>query len=143
MNSVLLAITVGMLAQIDVPPSPMPDIPPSPMGLSAPVAPAVTGNAMSAIGRPSQEDCCFAPASGMAIGNRLWLKPTGDLTQHQYPTPLRTYYYFRPYSHTHLSVQKDKAVSYGANPRAPYSNAIFRQVYETVSPQFLPRVDLD
>jgi hypothetical protein len=39
------------------------------------------------------------------------------------------YYYFRPYNGSMLRPQQMIAVSWGCDPRAPYDNQIFQQVY--------------
>ena len=61
------------------------------------------------------------------------------MIQHQSPPGVGTYYYFRPYNTSHLIKQRTAAASFGVDSRMPYSNAVFRQVYETVEPQFLLR----
>ncbi len=53
-----------------------------------------------------------------------------DMPQHiPYYPPAHGNYYFRPYSVAQLARQQAMVVSWGGDPRNPYSNAIFKQVY--------------
>ena len=135
MSAILLAVSVGFLSQYE----PAPNV----VCASAPVAtPAITaGDFVAPNSRPSPEPCCATSVTCLSAGKSLWLKPPGDLIQHQSPSTFRTHYYFRPYSPSHISVQKEAAATYGTNPRIPYSNAVFRQVYESVESQVIPRRD--
>lgn len=47
-------------------------------------------------------------------------------------------YYFRPYNHAHIWRQQAIAVSWGADPRNPYSNEIFEGVYERFEQRLPP-----
>ena len=64
---------------------------------------------------------------------RELLRPCGNLHPHlPYEAHPKTYYYFRPYSFLHVQQQQEEAMQWGADPRAPYSNAIFREVYDEI-----------
>lgn len=65
------------------------------------------------------------------------IKPIGDLYPHYpYDAQPKTYYYLRPYNHMHVREKAAEAISMGANPQAPYSNALFKQTYEAVEAKF-------
>ena len=52
------------------------------------------------------------------------------MSQHfPYEAYPKTYYYFRPYNMLHIPNQQAHAVSNGADPQMPYSNAVFADVY--------------
>ncbi len=90
---------------------------------------------------PSSGDLwCRCPACGRRTAPRhRCLKPPGDLFPHAaYDARPKTYYYFRPYSPTHIPQQAQEAGAMGAPPHAPYSNAHFESVYESVEAQFKP-----
>jgi len=53
-----------------------------------------------------------------------------NMPQHYaYFPAMHGYYYFRPYNYTHIAKQQQIAASWGADPRFPYSNEIFKTVY--------------
>jgi hypothetical protein len=65
------------------------------------------------------------------------VKPIGDMYQHYpYTAHPKFYYYFRPYNHMHVRELAARAESIGAHPKAPFSNALFQDVYETVEARF-------
>ena len=65
------------------------------------------------------------------------IKPIGDLYPHyQYNAQPKMYYYLRPYNHKHVQEKAAEAIGLGANPQAPYSNALFKQTYEAVEAKF-------
>lgn len=43
------------------------------------------------------------------------------------------YYYFRPYNDSHVLEHKALAERLGAEPRAPYSTAMFQKIYESTA----------
>jgi hypothetical protein len=47
----------------------------------------------------------------------------------------KTYYYFRPYNHNHIFVQQNQVMRWGGDPRHPYANEIFQQVYRDLDGQ--------
>ncbi len=159
MNSLFVAISVGILAQyeqtIDLP------IPPHP---AAEVSTRPLGQTVAGNGTPVPQGCFAVPSecrNDAPVGHpsciqpirfgslsrtraghdrpQLCIKPTGDLIQHQSPPGPGSYYYFRPYNTSQFIKQRASAVSAGVDSRMPYSNSVFRQVYETVEPQFLLR----
>ena len=137
MNSLFVAISVGILAQyeqtIDLPIPPLPSTQVSTRPLGQPV---VENNT------PISGGCYAAPGRCANAGyyrHRYCIKSTGDLIQHQSPPGSGSDYYFRPYNTSQLIKQRASAVSFGGDSRMPYSNSVFRQVYETVEPQFLLR----
>lgn len=57
-------------------------------------------------------------------------RSTCNLFQHvPYYVEPKTYYYFRPYNFTHVWQQRKQVAAWGGDPRHPYSNEIFKQVY--------------
>jgi len=46
-----------------------------------------------------------------------------------YINPTASYYYFRPYQAFHVREQQNEVISYGADPRQPYANLLFRTLY--------------
>jgi len=53
-----------------------------------------------------------------------------NMPQHYaYFPAMHGYYYFRPYHHSHIAKHQQIASSWGADPRFPYSNEIFKTVY--------------
>jgi hypothetical protein len=72
-----------------------------------------------------------------------WCSPC-DLSHHlPYYPPAHGYYYFRPYNLANLRAQQEVVVSWGGDPRNPYSNEIFQRVYaeleaEGISLETLP-----
>ena len=46
-----------------------------------------------------------------------------------YINPLSSYYYFRPYQAFHVRAQQDEVVTYGGDPRNPYANLLFQNLY--------------
>lgn len=42
----------------------------------------------------------------------------------------KTYYYFRPYNWFHIPRQQAEVLNYGADPRNPYANEVFKNIYE-------------
>ncbi len=161
MNSLFVAISVGILAQaqseltIDLPIPPLPPAEVSPRPLGQPVMESntpITGGCYAppgacAIDDPYGRQFCIkpirfgelSPARAGHDRQKLCIEPTGDLIQHQSPPGPGSYYYFRPYNTSQLIKQRAASASFGADTRMPYSNSVFRQVYETVEPQFLLR----
>jgi len=45
-----------------------------------------------------------------------------------YPS-MHGYYYFRPYHQSHLARQQAFVMRFGGDPRHPYANEVFGQVY--------------
>ncbi len=53
-----------------------------------------------------------------------------NMPQHYpYFPAMHGYYYFRPYHHSHIAKHQQIAAAWGADPRFPYSNEIFKTVY--------------
>ncbi len=50
-----------------------------------------------------------------------------------YYPELHGYYYFRPYHYSHIRQHQEFVSSFGEDPRAPYANGIFQQVYRQMS----------
>ncbi len=46
------------------------------------------------------------------------------------------YYYLRPYNYPQVREKAAQAQTLGANPKLPYSNALFKEVYLAVEAQF-------
>jgi hypothetical protein len=72
-------------------------------------------------------DCC---GSGCG-GHPLSCRSTCDMPPHTpYLPELHGYYYFRPYNYTHVAEHQAFVKGFGADPRNPYSDGIFKKVYE-------------
>ncbi len=57
---------------------------------------------------------------------------------------LHGYYYFRPYHYSHIRQHQEFVSSFGEDPRAPYANTVFQQVYKQLENKpagSLPRMD--
>lgn len=141
MNSLFVVISVGIMAQAQYEPTIDLPIPPLP---TAEVSTRPLGQPVVKNDTPISGGCYAAPGGCANAGYyRYWycIKPTGDLIQHQSLPGSGSYYYFRPYNTSQLIKQRASAVSSGTDSRMPYSNSVFRQVYETVEPQFLLRMN--
>ncbi len=159
MNSLFAAVCVGILAQYEpaidlpIPPVPTSDVFAQPFcPRVVEVSPPTPEGCFATPGRcPNDEisepQFCIKPIRigaflrGRAGHERpqFCIEPKGDLMQHHSPTSHGGYYYFRPYNSSHLPKQRSAATSFGVDSRTPYSNSVFRQVYETVEPRFRPR----
>ena len=161
MNFLFVAISVSIMTQYEYEPTPDLPIPPLPAVevFTQPLGPpAVESNTPISVGCFAAPGECvndglygprfcikplrFGSLSRARVGHdqpRFCIKPTGDLIQHRPLPELGSYYYFRPYNTSQLIKQRGSAASFGGDSRMPYSNAVFRQVYETVEPQFLLR----
>jgi len=54
----------------------------------------------------------------------------GDLYPHTpYVAHPHFYYYFRPYNWYHIPAQQESVMSYGGDPRHPYANREFQEIY--------------
>jgi hypothetical protein len=73
---------------------------------------------------------------GCACHGRLpsaW-RARGDLPQHQpYDASPKTYYYFRAYTHIHMSAILDEASLHGASRANPYDTNVFEGVYDALA----------
>jgi hypothetical protein len=49
-----------------------------------------------------------------------------------YINPTSSYYYFRPYQAFHVREQQNEVIGYGADPRQPYANLLFRSLYSNL-----------
>jgi hypothetical protein len=58
-----------------------------------------------------------------------WLSYRGRGQHYAYPPPVPGSYYFRPYSLAQLRAQQQAAQDWGGDPRNPYSNKVFQQIY--------------
>jgi hypothetical protein len=59
-----------------------------------------------------------------------WHSP-GDMHGHiPYLAMPKNYYYFRPYQWFHIPEQQAEVTSYGGDPRHPYANREFEEVYQ-------------
>lgn len=69
-----------------------------------------------------------------------WCCP-GNMRQHfAYEATPHFYYYFRPYNAAQIGPQQAVAESWVANPRTPYSNDVFDEVYRGFDAKFAPPV---
>jgi hypothetical protein len=110
--------------------------------------PAGVGPSYQTNGEADCEDCsaswdegCAAPVDAWArsccgCGRcttgfwRKWHCGTCAMPPHYaYFPQMHGYYYFRPYHPSHVALHRDMARQWGGDPRNPYDNAIFQQVY--------------
>jgi hypothetical protein len=85
-------------------------------------------------------DCKKAKAPKM---EHCWAQRC-DMPQHiPYYPPAHGNYYFRPYSVAQLARQQAMVVSWGGDPRNPYSNEIFRQVYAEMDTETIAAPESD
>ncbi len=81
----------------------------------------------------SSGHCCTV---WCALGLPHPCHPPGNMHQHlPYYAEPKMYYYFRPYNYRHIPMQQGEALSFGASPGLPYSNAMFQQVYAELPPE--------
>ncbi|PQO43079.1 hypothetical protein [Blastopirellula marina] len=70
-----------------------------------------------------------------------WCCP-GNMRQHfPYEAAPHFYYYFRPYNAAQIAPQQVVAESWVSNPRLPYSNDVFDEVYRDFDAKFGPRAE--
>ncbi|EAQ80152.1 hypothetical protein DSM3645_19188 [Blastopirellula marina DSM 3645] len=70
-----------------------------------------------------------------------WCCP-GNMRQHfPYDATPHFYYYFRPYNAAQIAPQQAVAESWVANPRLPYANGVFDEVYREFDAKFAPPVE--
>lgn len=82
---------------------------------------------------------CRCPVCGGGMTRRhCWrIKPTGDLFPHMaYDARPKMYYYFRPYSPSHIRQQAQGSGALVPLPPVPESNVQFQNAYESVESQF-------
>jgi len=48
---------------------------------------------------------------------------------HRYFPRSHGYYYFRPYNYHSIQFHRDAVTRYGGDPRNPYSNRVFKDIY--------------
>lgn len=86
------------------------------------------GNGGGAVGG----DCCGSSCGGCGcLHGCCLLKSTGDLVQHMpHFGTTHGYYYFRPYHVMHVFSQQELATRWGGDPRNPYDNTMFQNVYQ-------------
>lgn len=57
----------------------------------------------------------------------------GNMPQHfPYVAGPKNYHYFRPYHWTHIADQQHEVKTYGGDPRHPYANDLFQEVYRRI-----------
>ncbi len=62
---------------------------------------------------------------------------TCDMPPHfPYMAQPKFYYYFRPYNWFHIEAQQQEVLNYGGDPRHPYANRFFNDVYEQVAEEY-------
>ncbi|TWT39618.1 hypothetical protein [Blastopirellula retiformator] len=72
----------------------------------------------------------------------VWCCP-GNMRQHfPYEASPHFYYYFRPYNAAMIAPQQVVAEQWVANPRLPYSNDVFEEVYRDFDAKFAPPAEL-
>lgn len=73
----------------------------------------------------------------------VWHSP-GDMHQHvPYLAMPKNYYYFRPYQWFHIPEQQAEVTSYGGDPRHPYANREFQEIYqEFETPPVVPSYEV-
>ena len=59
-----------------------------------------------------------------------WIPPGNMIPHYHYFSAEHGYYYFQPYNVTRVAMQQAFATRYGGDARHPYSNEVFKRVYE-------------
>lgn len=68
---------------------------------------------------------------GCCLCRHCLLRSTGDLVQHMpHFGTTHGYYYFRPYHVMHVFSQQELATRWGGDPRNPYDNTMFQNIYQ-------------
>lgn len=94
-----------------------------PYGFSGPMGPVYgNGNTCSSGDGISGLPCCFDSTCNLFPHVPYYVEP-------------KTYYYFRPYNHNQVFLQRDQVMRWGGDPRHPYANEIFQQVYRDLDGQ--------
>jgi hypothetical protein len=109
----------------------------TPQGKGATQAPADFSN--SPVIYDEMDDCDYGlPAGHMPHG---WCA-RGDMYPHYpYMAQPKFYYYFRPYQFFHIPRHQAEVLNYGGDPRNPYDNKIFRNIYDSLEePEPLPKI---
>jgi hypothetical protein len=93
-------------------------------GFSGPMGPMYGGGggSCSACEDFSGLPCCFNSTCNLFPHVPYYVEP-------------KTYYYFRPYNHNHIFLQRDQVMRWGGDPRNPYANEVFQQVYRDLDGQ--------
>ncbi|MCC9605422.1 hypothetical protein LOC68_23030 [Blastopirellula sp. JC732] len=72
----------------------------------------------------------------------VWCCP-GNMCQHYpYEASPHFYYYFRPYNAAMIAPQQAVAEQWVSNPRLPYSNDVFDEVYRDFDAKFAPPAEV-
>jgi len=81
-------------------------------------------------------ECCEIPHGVFGFHHRFYPSPChspGNMTQHlPYVAAPKNYYYFRPYNWFHILDQQKEVALYGGDPRHPYANDLFEEVYQQI-----------
>ncbi len=97
------------------------------------IAPNVDFTTTVEVGDGCGECNCEMPGYVCRHGGVCCLCCPCDMVPHYpYYPPLHGHYYFRPYSYAELLAQRDFAPLIGEDPRAPYSNRVFAEVYRVL-----------
>ena len=92
----------------------------APCGIGCGIGGCCLGTCCSCLGK-----CCCG------LGNHCLMRSTGDLVQHMpHFGTTHGYYYFRPYHVMHVFSQQELATRWGGDPRNPYDNTMFQNVYQ-------------
>ncbi len=94
---------------------------PKPIEQAAPAAVEAT----EVEGEATACDCCDPCGSGC----RGKCAMCRMFPHYAYYPAMHGYYYFRPYHHSHLATQQAFVMRFGGDPRHPYANEVFGQVY--------------
>jgi len=88
-------------------------------------------------GWPHSYDCGSEPCGtyyGCCLHSHCILRP--DMPPHiPYQPCYHGHYYFRPYQYLDVLSQRQAAERLGEDPRNPYANRIFEQIYKSVESQ--------
>jgi len=93
------------------------------------------GELSASTAAPTLDEACGGHGCGSECGTPSSHRgckccSTCDMYQHRpYFPPMHGYYYFHPYHPSHVARQQAFAASFGGDPRNPYSNDVFKNVY--------------
>ena len=86
-------------------------------------------------------DCCYSSAPRGMFGFHSRFQPSpcyspGNMPQHfPYVAQPKNYYYLRPYNWFHIPDHQNEVTLYGGDPRHPYANNLFKEIYEEIEAQ--------
>jgi len=164
LSAILATLSVGVAIALAAPDAPTPQVAPVRQLQSQRASPAMPPPAdaipprpaRSVTVEPSRLDAAVEPEVSFAA-SPLWYDQYDDPSDpaltgyhgnglehprckmpqhHPYYARPQSYYYFRPYNYFHIPLQQAEAASWGGDPRLPYDNSIFKNIYNELQIEF-------